>query len=92
MAPDLLNAVTEKNDRPVDVLVTAFTEEEISRLVAELEQLGGDILEVSETRKRIQVRVSMTGIDDVARLTGVKWVERTPDIELFPSVKGRPKE
>ena len=92
MAPDLLNAISEKNDRPADVLVTVFPGEDVSRLVAELKSLGGEILEVSEIHNRIQVQVSVSRISEVARLTGIKWVERTPDIELFPSVKGRFKE
>jgi hypothetical protein len=72
--------------------VKVFTGEDVSRLAAELRQLGGDTLEVSDTQNRIQVKVSVTRLAEIARLTGVKWVERTPDIELFPSVKGRIQE
>jgi len=92
IAPDLVTSLSEKSDQPADVMVSVFKGEDVSNLVSEVNRLGGRIVKISEGSGRIRVRVFLKRIIDLARLTGVKWIERAPEMEIFPAIKRRLEE
>jgi subtilisin family serine protease len=69
----------------VDAMVIVFKGEDIATLTGQLQEKGGTILDVTEThwKGKIRVEIPRSQINAVARLSGVRWIEPSPEWELF---------
>jgi hypothetical protein len=89
IAPDLLGMLSDKADRPIKVMVSVFKGEDASALRVAMERLGGENLEVSRGGERIRLLISSNRIGDLARLSGVRYIEEVPEFKLSPTNKQR---
>jgi len=69
----------------VTLIVVVFKGEDLTAISNRLKELGGTILDVTETRwkGKIKVEIDSTQIGAIANITGVKWVELEPKWELL---------
>ena len=89
IARDLWTSLADTTDRPVELLVSIFPGEDLSDLTSQMTRLGGKVADASEKNARVRLTISTRRIVDISRLTGVKWIERVPEIELFhPTSEG----
>jgi hypothetical protein len=88
IAPGLWPTNSGNNDLPVEVIVSVFKGEDVLGLASEMRRLGGEIVQVSETGERLRLRISLKRIPALSRLTGIKWIERMPEIKILPSIQG----
>jgi hypothetical protein len=88
IAPGLWPTNSGSGDLPVEVIVSVFTGEDVLGLASEMRRLGGEIVQVSETGERLRLRISLKRIPALSRLTGIKWIERMPEIKILPSIQG----
>jgi hypothetical protein len=89
IAPDLLGMLSERADRPIKVMVSVFKGEDASALRVAMERLGGENFEVSRGGERIRLLISSNRIGDLARLSGVRYIEEVPEFKLSPTNKQR---
>jgi hypothetical protein len=89
IAPDLMGMLSQKADRPIKVMVSVFRGEDASALRAAMERLGGDNFEVSRGGERVRLLISSNRIGDLARLSGVRYIEKVPEFKLSPTNKKR---
>ncbi|NIQ37500.1 MAG: hypothetical protein GTN81_02765 [Proteobacteria bacterium] len=87
IAPGLWPTNSVNSDLPVEVIVSIFEGEDVAGLASEMRRLGGEIVQVSETGERLRLRISLERIPALSRLTGVKWIERMPEIKILPSIQ-----
>ena len=92
IAPDLLASVSKKSNQPLDLFVSVFPGEDVSKLESEIRRLGGEIAETSERYGRIRVKIPLKSITALSRLNGIKWIEKAPELKIFPSTKRRTKD
>jgi serine protease AprX len=92
IAPDLRACLANLTDRPVDLIISAFPGEDLSSLTSQVTRLGGDVADISRGNDRVRLTIAARRISDVSRLTGVKWIERVPEFELFHPTSERPQE
>lgn len=69
----------------VTLIVVVFKGEDLTRISNRLKELGGTILDVTESKwkGKIKVEIDSSKIDAIAHITGVKWVEPEPEWELL---------
>ena len=89
IAPDLMGMLSEKADRPINVMVSVFKGEDASVLRGAMERLGGENFEISRGGERIRLLIPGNKIGDLARLSGVRYIERVPEFKLSPTNKQR---
>lgn len=92
IAPDLLAPVSKKSGQSVDLFVSVFPGEDVSKLASEIGRLGGEIGEISERYGKIRVKIPPKSIPALSRLNGIKWIEKAPELKIFPSIKRRTKD
>ncbi|NIQ87599.1 MAG: hypothetical protein GWN93_00255 [Deltaproteobacteria bacterium] len=89
IAPDLMGMLSEKEDRAIKVIVSVFKGEDASVLRGAMERLGGENFEVSRGGEMMGLLIPGNKIGDLARLSGVRYIERAPEYKLFPTGKQR---
>jgi uncharacterized protein YqfB (UPF0267 family) len=69
----------------VQVMVIIFQGEDVAALAEQLRQMGGTVLDVSEThwKGKINVELARSQINAIAHLSGVKWIEPSPEWRLL---------
>jgi hypothetical protein len=87
IAPDLLVTISEKRDRPIELVLSVFEGESVSTLTSKIERLGGEILLVSQRKEKFRVKIPINRITSVSRLTGIKYIEKAPQFKLSPNIK-----
>jgi hypothetical protein len=89
VAPPLLQmyAATGRSEL-LELTVVVFKGENMAQISGELEALGGTVLETVETewKGKIKAQIDSTAIEAIARISGVKWVERAPVWRFFNNV------
>lgn len=85
IAPDLMSQREEKEDQSIELLVSIFKGEDSSILRSRLEALGGESIEVAPGEEKIKLAISSNRIDDLARLSGVRYIEKIPEFQLSPT-------
>ena len=91
IAPDLMGMLSEREGRAIKVIVSVFKEEDASVLRGAMERLGGENFEVSRDGEMMRLLIPGNKIGDLARLSGVRYIERAPEYKLFPTGKKRGK-
>jgi hypothetical protein len=87
IAPELLATLSENGNRHIEVLVSVFSVENVPDLRMGIKRLGGKILSVSETKKKLTVTTPVSKIVDLAHLNGIKFIEKIPEFILTPGIK-----
>ena len=74
-------------DNPIEVVVTIFRGEELLPIRAQVETLGGVILDQSQTKwkSKLWVSISPSLLTDLAAFPGVRWIEKAPEWKLTNS-------
>jgi hypothetical protein len=56
--------------------------------VQQIEQLGGEVLDVSEygSRAKLKIRLGLENLETVSKINGVRWIEEAPVWELHNDV------
>jgi hypothetical protein len=72
----------------VTLIVVIFPEEDADFIADVIKKMGGTVLDVSETewKGKIRVQIDSTRIAEIARIQGVKWIEKAPVWKLFNDV------
>jgi hypothetical protein len=86
IAPSLMNAPASAEDvELVDVMVIVFKGEDTAALADRLQEMGGTIHDVTEThwKGKIRVQIPRSQLNTVAHLSGVKWIEPSPEWKLL---------
>ena len=91
IAPDLMGMLSEKEGRAIKVIVSVFKGGDASVLRGAMERLGGQNFEVSRGGEMMRLMIPGNKIGDLARLSGVRYIERVPEYKLFPTGKKRGK-
>jgi len=92
IAPDLMSKLEEKENQSIELVVSIFKGEDVSILRSRLEGLGGENIEVAPGEEKIKLVISSNRIDDLARLSGVRYIEKVPEFKLSPTyIKKRGK-
>ena len=74
--------------RCIDFQGRGYFDPEVERL----EGLGGENIEVAPGEEKIKLVISSNRIDDLARLSGVRYIEKVPEFKLSPTyIKKRGK-
>ncbi|MBN1977188.1 MAG: S8 family serine peptidase [Anaerolineae bacterium] len=70
---------------PAELLVITFKGEDVAGIASQLESLGGTILEVTQTnwKGKIRVQIDSIQVSEIANISGVSWIEATPEWRLF---------
>ena len=92
IAPDLRTSVGTQGDQPVNVIVSFFPGDESLHRVSEINRLGGEILETSTAHDRLRLRILGKRISGLARLDGVRWIDKAPEFKLTPTPSTRSEE
>jgi hypothetical protein len=87
ISPDLIATLTENDSRPIDIIMTVFKGEDISALSMKVGQLGGEIMQISDLKEKLSLRMPLNKIPSLSRLTGIKYIEKVPEFKLFPNIK-----
>lgn len=85
IAPALLNgAASTESGETTAVTVVAFPGEDLTILAGQLQDLGGTVIDTSQSHWKGKIRLQLPGdqIEAAARLNGVKWIEPSPRWEL----------
>jgi hypothetical protein len=85
IAPDLMGMQSEKEGREIKIIVSVFKGEDASVLRGAMERLGGENFEVSRGGEMMRLLIPGNKIGDIARLFGVRYIERAPEYKLFPT-------
>jgi photosystem II stability/assembly factor-like uncharacterized protein len=83
--PQLMKAyILTEEFEPATLVIVVFKGEDLAGISKQLEELGGAILDVTEStwKGKIKVQIDSSKIGDVANITGVKWIEPEPVWEL----------
>jgi len=92
IAPDLVSKLQEEENQSMEFVVSIFKGEDVWALRSKMEGLGSEILEVSGGGEKIKLAVSCKRLAELARLSGVKYIERVPEFKLSPThIKKRGK-
>jgi hypothetical protein len=77
-----------KNGKTSSLYVQVFPGENIEHIKKEIIHLGGDVLNVSETKWKNTLRVSIPSqrIKDLPLISGVKWIEPVPQWMLLNNI------
>jgi subtilisin family serine protease len=69
----------------VDVVVIVFEGEDMAAITEQLREKGGTILDATKThwKGKVRVQIPRSQINAVAHLSGVKWIEPSPEWELL---------
>ena len=86
IAPELMTTASEQGNRLIKVIASIFKGENVSSLVLEMERLGGKILVLSVEKKRIRLKIPINKIFDLSRLSGIRYIESSPEFKLFPNI------
>ncbi|GAB4526192.1 MAG: hypothetical protein Kow0063_00140 [Anaerolineae bacterium] len=87
--PALLKTyTTAEQSHTSELTVLVFKGEDVAQVASQVEALGGTVLEVAESewKGRIKVVVGSDRLGDIARISGVKWIEPAPEWQLFNNV------
>lgn len=68
-----------------EVVADLFPGEALEPVIAAVEGWGGQVLERSQTEWRSKLRLMLPAahLDDLARLSGVRWIEKAPAWKLY---------
>ncbi|MCK4985366.1 MAG: S8 family serine peptidase, partial [Desulfobacterales bacterium] len=71
-----------------EFIVTLFPGETSDPIVQQIEQLGGEILDVSEygSRTKLKIQLGLESLETVSKINGVKWIEKAPVWQLHNNV------
>jgi hypothetical protein len=71
-----------------DFIVTLFPGEDPASVAQQIEQLGGEVLDVSEYRSRAKLSISLSleSLESASKINGVKWIEEAPVWKLHNNV------
>jgi subtilisin family serine protease len=86
VAPSLMKATASAEDvELVDVMVIIFKGEDMAALADRLQEMGGTILDITEThwKGKIRVQTPRSQLNAAAHLSGVKWIESSPEWKLL---------
>ncbi|UCE52909.1 MAG: S8 family serine peptidase, partial [Desulfobacterales bacterium] len=63
-----------------EYIVTLFKGENLQAVAQQIEQLGGEVLDISShgSRRKIKIRLNVQALDFVTAIDGVKWIEPAP--------------
>ena len=84
--PQLMRAyILAEKSEPTTLVIVVFTGEDLAEISNQLEELGGTILDVTESKwkGKIKIQIDSSKIGDIAKIMGVKWIEPEPVWELF---------
>ena len=90
ISPDLMRVLTKGGEeKRVDIIITVFRGEPLLKLTQKIEANGGSILNVSEGKwkTKLKVRVEPQYLIGIAKMKGVKWIEKAPEFKLFPTLQ-----
>ena len=87
IAPDLITALPGNDSRPIEVILSVFRGEDISAISTKLGQLGGEIVQISENKEKLKLKIPVNRLPSLSRLTGVKYIEKVSEFKTFPSIK-----
>ena len=87
IAPDLIATLPENDSRPIDIIMTVFKGEDISALSMKVGQLGGEIMQISDLKEKLSLKMPLNKIPSLSRLTGIKYIEKVPEFKIFPNIK-----
>ena len=67
-----------------EFIVTLFPGETSDPIVRHIEQLGGEVLDVSEygSRVKLKIQLELESLETVSKMNGVKWIEEAPVWQL----------
>ena len=73
---------------PEEFIVTLFPGEDPASIAQQIEQLGGEVLDVSEygSRAKMKIRLDLEKLEIVSSTSGVRWIERVPIWRLHNDV------
>jgi hypothetical protein len=92
IAPDLRSKLEEKENQSIELVLSIFKGEDISILRSRLERLGAQSIEMAPGEKKIKLVIASNRIDDLARLSGIRYIEKLPEFKLSPAyIKKRGK-
>jgi subtilisin family serine protease len=86
IAPSLMDARASAGDAEVvDVVVIVFEGEDMAVITEQLREKGGTILDATKThwKGKVRVQIPRSQINAVSHLSGVKWIEPSPEWELL---------
>jgi hypothetical protein len=71
-----------------EFIVTLFPGETSDPIVQQIEQLGGEVLDVSEygSRAKLKMRLGLENLETVSKINGVRWIEEAPVWQLHNDV------
>jgi uncharacterized repeat protein (TIGR01451 family) len=72
------------DDSPIDVVATIFRGEALDPIIAQIEDMGGTVLDQSQTewKSKLKLSISPSRLTDLAAITGVRWIEEAPRWKL----------
>lgn len=85
IAPDLLVAIQKKENRPITIIVSVFRGENVSYLITEIKHLGAEILSVSKTKQKLELKIPINKIIALSRRNGIKYIEKMSAFKLSPA-------
>ena len=89
ISPELMQFLTKGNEeRQIDIIINIFRGEVLRDLMEKIKGIGGSILDVSKGKwkGKIKARVETQTLIEIARMMGVKWIERAPEFKLSPTL------
>lgn len=87
IAPDLIATLPENESRPIDIIMTVFKGEDISAISMKVGQLGGEIMQISDLKEKLRLKMPLNKIPSLSRLTGIKYIEKVPEFKILPNIK-----
>lgn len=87
IAPDLIATLPENDSRPIDIIMTVFRGEDISAISMKIGQLGGEIMQISDLKEKLRLKMPLNKIPSLSRLNGIKYIEKAPEFKFFPNIK-----
>jgi hypothetical protein len=87
LAPSLFDGVLPAKAMPGQLIVVVFSGEDLNAIVTQLEALGGEVLDLSQTswKSKIKLAINPTHALQIATIDGVRWVEPAPVFKLTNS-------
>jgi uncharacterized repeat protein (TIGR01451 family) len=72
------------DDSPIEIVATVFRGEPLDPIIAQIEDMGGTVLDQSQTEWKSKLKLSIrpSRLTDLAAITGVRWVEEAPQWKL----------
>lgn len=73
------------DNSPIEVIVSIFRGEELAPIIAQIQGMGGVILDQSQTewKSKLKVSIAPSRLIDLAAISGVRWIEEAPKWELL---------